>query len=462
MSSQNPRVIIVGAGPTGLGAAWRLQELGQTNWRLVEREHGFGGLAASFVDGHGFTWDIAVHVAHSHYHYVDRLMETLLPDGFYHHERRAWVREYGAWIPYPFQYNFRHLPAAALKDCLDGLHALRERTLSGPKNFDEWILGSFGTGIARHFMTPYNRKIWSTDPSQMNCHWLGDRVPVVDLERVERNIRDGRDDVSWGPNHTFQFPKTGGTGAIWNALGARLPKESVSFGVSLESLDLDRRTARFSDGTVEPYDFLVSTIPLVRLTQMSGQAGLHARTAGLRHTHVQVACMACDFPIPEQLAKRTWIYCPEDTTLFYRVTPFSTFSPAHVPDPARQCSFLCEISTPGGGDSPPEKIVEEKCLQGFLDAGLAPVSRANTRFFHINAEFGYPVPTIDRDEILNDVIGELDHRNVFSRGRFGGWKYEVANMDHSVMQGVEAVNRILLGEEEITWKHPHMANAGKR
>ncbi|MBW7909060.1 MAG: hypothetical protein H3C50_09115 [Kiritimatiellae bacterium] len=80
----------------------------------------------------------------------------------------------------------------------------------------------------------------------------------------------------------------------------------------------------------------------------------------------------------------------------------------------------------------------------------------------MRADFGYPIPTLDRDDILNDVLPELETLQIRSRGRFGGWKYEVANMDHSIMQGVEAANHILLGEPEITLASPNIVNAGKR
>jgi UDP-galactopyranose mutase len=78
------------------------------------------------------------------------------------------------------------------------------------------------------------------------------------------------------------------------------------------------------------------------------------------------------------------------------------------------------------------------------------------------AEFGYPVPTLNRDTLLNQLIPALEEKSIFSRGRFGGWKYEAANMDHSVMQGVEAVERILQDKEEVTWARPNVVNAGKR
>jgi len=59
------KIVIIGAGPTGLGAAFRLHELGYRNWEIYERNHYIGGLSASFKDNKGFTWDIGGHVLFS-------------------------------------------------------------------------------------------------------------------------------------------------------------------------------------------------------------------------------------------------------------------------------------------------------------------------------------------------------------------------------------------------------------
>ena len=105
--------LIVGAGPTGLGAAWRLDARGAHDWLLVESGHVPGGLARSIVDEHGFTWDLGGHVQFSHYEMFDRLMDELLgPDGWLYHDRESWVWIRDRFVPYPFQLNLHRLPDA--------------------------------------------------------------------------------------------------------------------------------------------------------------------------------------------------------------------------------------------------------------------------------------------------------------------------------------------------------------
>lgn len=184
------KIIIIGAGPTGLGAAWRLHEIGGLDWTLLEANSYAGGLAASFQDDNGFTWDIGGHVQFSHYQYFDDVMDRLLaPEEWLHHERESYVRVSDTFVPYPFQLNFRHLPKDQVVACLVGLaRAVAAGPGKVPGNFMDWILQTFGEGVADVFMRPYNRKVWAYPLDQLSAAWVGERVAPVNLERIIANV----------------------------------------------------------------------------------------------------------------------------------------------------------------------------------------------------------------------------------------------------------------------------------
>ncbi len=144
-------IIILGAGPAGLGAAYYLNKSDQTDWRLFERNSHVGGLSASFVDDNGFTWDIGGHVLFSHYDYFDKAVEEALGDEYYPHLRESWIRILQTWVPYPFQNNIRHLPPEALDSCLEGLRS-QQPDFKKSTNFREWMDAIFGEGIVKYFM----------------------------------------------------------------------------------------------------------------------------------------------------------------------------------------------------------------------------------------------------------------------------------------------------------------------
>ena len=100
------KIVIIGAGPTGLGAAYRLKELGYKNFHMYDRLRHIGGLASSFTDSAGFTWDIGGHVMFSHYKYYDDVFDKLMGNDFQMNMRECWVRMFdtlGA-LPVPEQH----------------------------------------------------------------------------------------------------------------------------------------------------------------------------------------------------------------------------------------------------------------------------------------------------------------------------------------------------------------------
>lgn len=459
---EKKHVVILGAGPTGLGAAHRLREIGCGNYQVYERGASAGGLSASFADEAGFTWDIGGHVLFSHYDYFDRLMDDLLPGRWLEHERESWIRIRGRFVPYPLQLNLRHLPREEMLACVEGLIDA-ERAVNGgrPRNFGEWIIARFGRGLADIFLLPYNYKVWAYAADQMSYEWVGERVSTVDLRRVIRNILEERDDISWGPNSRFRFPAQGGTGEIWRQLAARMEQGHIHFCKEAIRVDSEGRQVHFSDGTKTTYDILISTLPLDTLLAISDLPDQAANAGQFRFSTTHVAGIGLRGQPPEHLNTKCWIYFPEEDCPFYRATVFSNYSPNNVPDVSKHWSLMLEMSESDEKAIDRERLADS-VIQGLLKSKLIESPGDICSIWLHTARHGYPTPFLGRDECVHAAMEALESRSIYSRGRFGAWKYEVGNQDHSLMQGVEVTNRLAFGTAEFTMRFPSVANGSRR
>jgi protoporphyrinogen oxidase len=445
------RIVIIGAGPTGLGAAYRLRELGHRDWTVYERSGHVGGLASSERDSAGFTYDIGGHVMFSHYEYFDRLVDRLLGDQYRSLMRESWIWMAGRWIPYPLQNNIRHLPPEMLLECLEGLVDARRSAPAATANFAEWVEAQFGRGIARHFMRPYNEKVWAHPLEMMGKGWIAERVSVIDLKRVLSSVVMQRDELSWGPNNTFKYPLHGGTGGLFDRFLPRL-RDRVQLSRAVVSIDPVEKRLRLADGGEDRYDALISTAPVTELLGMLRNVppGVVDAASNLRHSRGLVVGVG--------VAKRTttskcWTYFPESSAPFYRVTFLQNYSPNMAPEG----HLLLLTETSHSAFKPVDRAtIVQQVVDGLVATRLlTPADRGRIVTTHVTeVEHFYPIPTLSRDRALAVVQPYLMAHDISSRGRFGAWCYEISNMDHSVMQGVEVVDRLLLGEAERTWREP--------
>jgi hypothetical protein len=309
----------------------------------------------------------------------------------------------------------------------------------------------------------------------MNKQWIGERVAVLDIDRALKNVVLQQDDFGWGPNNQFKFPLRGGTGEFYRRFGPVLDGR-ISLNKKVTAIDVDRKQISFADGTTAPYDVLISAVPVDLLCRdvlvggdRPGANGGSAESISLaqikrtasRLKHSSGYMVGIGLKSRERGAgtpdTKSWMYFPESNCPFYRATYLSNYSPHMTPDKDNYYSLLCESSesafkpTCGMNGADNEAMIEET-IRGLENAGLLlPGERNNivSRWCYF-ADYSYPTPSVDRDEILAEVIPWLEDRDIFSRGRFGMWKYEVSNTDHTLMQGVELVNRLLLGEAETT------------
>ncbi|KIR50687.1 UDP-galactopyranose mutase [Cryptococcus gattii Ru294] len=495
----NVETLIIGAGPTGLGAATRLYQLDRS-FIIVDAASAPGGLASTDVTEEGFLFDVGGHVIFSHYAYFDDAINRALPlkDDWQTHQRISYVRSAGRWVPYPYQNNVSQLPLDLRVKCIDGLIAAAEQRAATPSykpvTFDEWIVRNMGEGIADVFMRPYNFKVWGVNTTKMQCKWLGERVAAPNVRTAVRNALTMETAPNWGPNATFRFPTRNGTGGIWTAVAKQLPENKFRFGSkgAIQKINAPEKVAELGDGTRVKYQHLISTMQLDGLLhRLEGGAngeevvdGMKvAAKEGLVFSSTIVLGIGIRGERPERIGDKCWLYFPEDNAPFYRATIFSNYSPYNTPftsarlptlqkaDPSLSFetdpkegpywSLMFEVCQSADKPVDLENLMKET-IKGAVATELMSPTDEIVSFYERRFDYGYPTPTLGRDDAINKILPKLQQEyGIHSRGRFGSWKYECGNQDHSFMLGVEAVDNALFGTPEMTLHETDWVN-GRR
>jgi UDP-galactopyranose mutase len=423
--------VIIGAGPTGLGAAMHMDG----DWLLFERENRIGGTCRTDVID-GFAFDYAGHIIFTTDDYMQGLIPDLLGDNIHWQVRESWVYSKDTFTRYPFQANTYGLPVEVIKECLLGLIEADKAPQGGPEpaNFEEWILRTFGQGIADHFMLPYNRKVWATPLTLMSHDWISDRVMQPRIDQVlEGALRPGVKD--WGPNAKFGYPLRGGFQAYMDALLQRVDQRRVNTGRGVERIAPQRRTVTLAGGEEVAYDRLITTLPLPVLVELLDDAPATVRDAAAGLLSTTVICVNLGIARAD-ITEKHWIYYPEDT-VFHRIFVQSNASPYNAPP---GCSaYICEITTSDYKPVPREGLVERVIADCQRVGMLAPSDDVIVRQV-VEIPYGYVIYTPERTRRVGLIQEYLRGQGIQSVGRFGEWCYY--NSDHAILAGKRAAEAV--------------------
>jgi protoporphyrinogen oxidase len=432
--------VVVGAGLTGLSAAHHLGG----DVLVLEKEATPGGLCRS-VTQDGFTFDLTGHLLHLRRPEIKALVASLLPEEAWNRiDRRSFIHSHGVFTPYPFQVNTHGLPAGVIAECLTGfIEAVKAGEIPPERaqemSFRDWALATFGAGVAKHFMFPYNEKLWLTDLSEMTCEWVSWAVPRPSIKEVVEGAL-GLSRKAFGYNPSFLYPRRGGIRVLAEALASKV--KDVCYGVEVTAIDAARRTITWRDGAsgrseVAPYTNLVSTIPLPSLLRIT--QGLPAGLASLASSLRYVAVANVNLGVArENLTDMHWVYFPGPEFPFYRAGFPANFTSEAVPSGCS--SIYIEIALPPGEALREEDLVA-RSRAGLIRSGLLReddriVSR---RTFHISP--AYVVYDRARKSALVPALQKLAALGIRSAGRYGAWYYN--SMEDSLAEGRETALAIL-------------------
>lgn len=427
-------VLILGGGLAGLSAARHLGELGVERL-VVEAKSRPGGTAGSVESG-GFTFDYTGHLLHLHDPYGKKLILSLLGDNVAVHDRRAFIYSKGVFTKYPFQANTRGLPAAVVTDCVAGFLETVHRPQALPKapDFLSWSRATFGEGVTRHFMRPYNEKLWRVPLRRLTTEWQGRFVPKPAAAEVVYGAFAEQDKL-FGYNAQFRYPVRGGIQVLPDALAAALPPGVLRTGAPARSVDLREKVAVVEGLGEVRYERLVNTLPLCDFLDLASPLppAVKAARAKLRWNTVWNLNLGVD----RLISDKHWVYYPEKRFPFYRVGFSSNFSP-HLAPPGHTAIYV-EVARPGGTKVDVPKL-EASVLRGLRDADVLRKGDTLAAKVWMPVKVGYVVYDFDRTPAVNAIFKHLASRGVESIGRYGGWKYSF--MEETILDGKRCAQRL--------------------
>jgi UDP-galactopyranose mutase len=475
---KNYKCVVVGAGPTGLSAAYHLDE----DTLLLDKNATVGGWCRSIQD-EGFTFDYAGHIMFSNDPYVLELYKVLLGDNMHWQNREAWVYSKGVHTRYPFQGALYGLPPGVIKECIMGAIEARygvaaqpqsaddsckpttvaatgdvkdiddccgdgsvslESTTSKvskaqngePRNFEEFIYKVWGAGIAKHFAIPYNRKLWTVPLTEMETSWLGGRVPLPNLEEI---IEGALEPVGtpMGPNARFGYPLKGGFEAMMNGFLPHI-KGTIELNADVISVLPQDKIIALADGRRFHYDQLISTMPLPELVKLIGKNApghVHAAARGLHH--ISIRCVNLGIA-RENITDKHWIYYPEDT-VFHRIFVQGNASP-HC-NPPGGFGLICEISYSEHKPLPCDgQQLIDRCVQDLIKVGLMTPEDTLITSNLVNMPYAYVVYDHDRAKNVETVKSWMAEHGIVLYGRYSEWEYY--NSDHAFLAGKKAAEAV--------------------
>jgi protoporphyrinogen oxidase len=433
-------IAILGAGLAGLSTAFYLEMAGKKSYTIFEKNDRVGGTCRSEkVDG--FTFDYTGHFLHFATPEVKQLVLDLMKKNIHSLERDSWIYSKNVLTPYPFQQNTYGLPPKVIKECVLGLiEAKYANTPNGVNplpptgNFKEWIDRTFGRGIAKHFMVPYNEKLWTVPVGEMTCDWMGRFIPQPSLEDVLDGALTGKR-KKMGYNAVLWYPLKGGIESLPAAFLPHVSKPKLNSEAI--KIDLKRKAIILKDDRRVHYEWLVSTMPLNQLMKIASPIPREVREATRRLRHNSV--LNINFGIQgRNVSERHWIYFPERKFSFYRVGFPHNFSPHQAPRGSSsvnvEISYTREnpVSVKEAVRQSREDLIKSKILH---KADKIVVEKC------LQIPCAYVIYDHDRAGGLQVIQKFLDENAIFSVGRYGAWEY--SSMEDAILHGKRTADALL-------------------
>lgn len=443
-------VVILGAGPAGLSAAFRLCREG-ARVDVLEMDGAVGGLCRS-TKRDGFIFDLGGHRFITKDELLLAEIEEIMGDELVVRPRKSVIRLQDKFFAYPLEILdvLKKLPVGvSFRSALDlvmtktGIYSRLDDT-----SFENWIIKRFGRTMYDIYFGPYSHKLWGIPPKQVSSKWAAQRISLTNFTEILMCALGKKKDMPKTYARNFLYPKKG-IGQIFERMTEEIEERhgKVHLNAKVEKIMLGNnrieKVVYTQDGREKTIsgEFIVSTIPLPEF-MLSMKPEIDRRYIsvaqkmdfrGIKFIHIMLN--------KEYVSDNTWIYVPEEKYIFFRIQDRRNWSPTTVPHGKNAVTLEIACNKDDSIWMMSDEEIFERCIKDLEELGLA--SRNDViGYFTEKIEHAYPIYSLDYQEKVEIAYRAISNiKDFIAIGRQGLFRYN--NMDHSLKMGILTSEHIL-------------------
>lgn len=416
------KYLIIGGGISGLTLANYLKD----NYLIIEKENEVGGYCRTIKKGN-YIWDYAGHFFHFKTdEFKEKFLNVIPKEDIIYQDKCTKILYKNDLIDYPFQTNIHQLEKQEFIDCLYDLFNKEEKDKYD--NFLDMLYGKFGKSIVEKFLKPYNEKLYAIDLTELDVDAMGRFFPYADKEAIIKNMKSNSNNSY---NNSFLYPKNG-AGSFIKVLSDNLDKDKILLNTSVKSIDLTNKKVVLSNDKVIEYDYLINTISLPNFIKLTNENLNLADSL----SYNKVLVFNLGFNKKSNLVNEHWLYIPSKDCNYYRIGFYDNILNQD------KLSMYVEIGYSKNDIIDNKEIEKQLCLtldnlkkQNIIDDTFKLEEYVSIvmdpAYVHINSK---------TDKEVKEYFKDLENKNVYSIGRYGGWTY--CSMEDCMLEAKKLVEKL--------------------
>jgi protoporphyrinogen oxidase len=421
--NKNHKILILGAGIAGLGAAYKSKELGYSPL-ILEKSGTYGGLLDSFII-QGFTFDRFVHLSFASDEMVKKIFLNSAKKVLTHIPNPYNIYK-GLWIKHPAQNNLFPLSETEKKEIITDF-LQRPVDIENIQNYEQWLRCQYGNYFAENFPMAYTRKYWMHEAKELRTEWVGSRLYQPSVDEVIKGSKTSDTPVTYYAKE-MRYPEEGGYKSFIQNLAV---DTNIIFNETVIEIDIDLKSVTTCSGKKYEYDRLISSIPLPEMVKIIKnipdeifESGMELKaTSGY---HVSIGLKGNNIP------PYLWWYIYDESILSARVYSPSIKSSKNAP---KGCSSLQMEIYCNENQYTKEELIEGS-VQKLIELNI--IKKEDILFTNIGFEkYANVIFTEPIYKCRELVLNFLKSKGIIPIGRFGEWDYLWS--DQSFLSGYNSI-----------------------